>query len=101
MLQQVTDDQRAWRLGRVVTVVDRDPSSAADLDDLRRGRRARHRRERMRAGTAHVEDVLARPGRHRQVRDDLQARPDAALGALLGDNETTRQPAPPPGARPR
>ena len=36
ILPQVKDDLRAWRLGRVVTVVDRGFSSAANLDYLRR-----------------------------------------------------------------
>ncbi len=36
VLPQVKDDLRAWRLGRVVTVVDRGFSFAANLDCLRR-----------------------------------------------------------------
>ena len=44
VLPQVQDDLRDWRLGRVVTVVDRGFSSAENLAYLRRGRRALHRR---------------------------------------------------------
>jgi hypothetical protein len=74
VLPQVKDDLRAWRLGRVVTVVDRGFSSAANLDYLRRAGGHFIAGERMRAGTAHVEEVLARQGRYRAVRDNLRVK---------------------------
>ncbi|WP_222272599.1 IS1634 family transposase [Modestobacter marinus] len=74
VLPQVKDDLRAWRLGRVVTVVDRGFSSAANLDYLRRAGGHFIAGERMRAGTPHVEEVLARQGRYRQVRDNLRVK---------------------------
>jgi hypothetical protein len=74
VLPQVKDDLRAWRLGRVVTVVDRGFSSAANLDYLRRAGGHFIAGERMRAATAHVEEVLARQGRYRQVRDNLRVK---------------------------
>src|SRR4051812_11773582 len=74
VLPQVKDDLRAWRLGRVVTVVDRGFSSAANLDYLRRAGGHFIAGERMRAGTPHVEEVLARQGRYRTVRDNLRVK---------------------------
>jgi hypothetical protein len=74
VLPQVKDDLRAWRLGRVVTVVDRGFSSAANLDYLRRAGGHFIAGERMRAGTPHVEEVLARQGRYREVRDNLRVK---------------------------
>ena len=74
VLPQVKDDLRAWRLGRVVTVVDRGFSSAANLDYLRRAGGHFIAGERMRAGTPHVEQVLARQGRYRAVRDNLRVK---------------------------
>ncbi len=74
LLPQVKDDLRAWRLGRVVTVVDRGFNSAANLDYLRRAGGHFIAGERMRAGTGHVEQVLARQGRYRQVRDNLRVK---------------------------
>uniref|UniRef100_UPI001C9473E5 IS1634 family transposase n=1 Tax=Modestobacter marinus TaxID=477641 RepID=UPI001C9473E5 len=74
ILPQVKDDLRAWRLGRVVTVVDRGFSSAANLDYLRRAGGHFIAGERMRAGTPHVEQVLARQGRYRTVRDNLRVK---------------------------
>jgi hypothetical protein len=74
VLPQVKDDLRAWRLGRVVTVVDRGFSSAANLDYLRRAGGHFIAGERLRAGTPHVAQVLARQGRYRQVRDNLRVK---------------------------
>jgi DDE family transposase len=74
VLPQVKDDLRAWRLGRVITVVDRGFSSAANLDYLRRAGGHFIAGERMRAGTPHVEEVLARQGRYRAVRDNLRVK---------------------------
>jgi hypothetical protein len=74
LLPQVKDDLRAWRLGRVVTVVDRGFSSAANLDYLRRAGGHFIAGERMRAGTGPVEQVLARQGRYRAVRDNLRVK---------------------------
>ena len=74
VLPQVKDDLRAWRLGRVVVVVDRGFSSAANLDYLRRAGGHVIAGERMRAGTGHVEEVLARQGRYRAVRDNLRVK---------------------------
>jgi hypothetical protein len=74
VLPQVKDDLRAWRLGRVVTVVDRGFSSAANLDYLRRAGGHFIAGERMRAGTPHVEQVLARQGRYQAVRDNLRVK---------------------------
>jgi hypothetical protein len=74
VLPQVKNDLRTWRLGRVVTVVDRGFSSAANLGYLRRAGGHFIAGERMRAGTPHVEEVLARQGRYRTVRDNLRVK---------------------------
>jgi Transposase DDE domain len=72
ILPQVQDDLRAWRLGRVVAVVDRGFSSTANLAWLRRAGGQVIAGERLRAGTPHGEEVLARQGRYRTVRDNLR-----------------------------
>ncbi|RFU18762.1 IS1634 family transposase [Geodermatophilus marinus] len=97
VLPQVKDDLRAWRLGRVVTVVDRGFSSAANLDYLRRAGGHFIAGERMRAGTPHVEEVLARQGRYRQVRDNLRVKevrlesaPDLRWVLCANPDEATR-----------
>src|SRR4051794_24685885 len=105
VLPQVKDDLRAWRLGRVVVVVDRGFSSAANLDYLRRAGGHFIAGERMRAGTPHVEEVLARQGRYRPVRDNLRIKevrldsaPDLRWGLCSKPHEADRAPAPRGGA---
>lgn len=74
VLPQVRDGLRGWRLGRVVTVVDRGFSSAANLDYLTRGGGHYIAGERLRDSSPHVEQVLARQGRYQQVRDNLRVK---------------------------
>jgi hypothetical protein len=100
VLPQVKDDLRAWRLGRVVTVVDRGFTSAANLDYLRRAGGHFIAGERMRAGTPHVEEVLARQGRYRVVRDNLRVKevrlehaPDLRWVLCSNPDEADRQAA--------
>lgn len=74
VLPEVRDGLRGWRLGRVVTVIDRGFSSAANLDYLTRGGGHYIAGERLRDTSPHVEQVLARQGRYQQVRDNLRVK---------------------------
>ncbi|NLT56444.1 MAG: IS1634 family transposase [Actinomycetales bacterium] len=74
VLAQVKDDLRDWKLGRVITVVDRGFSSADNLAYLRRAGGHYIAGMRMRDGNALVEAVLARQGRYRSVRDNLRVK---------------------------
>jgi len=74
ILPEVKDGLRGWRLGRVVTVVDRGFSSDANLDYLRRAGGHWIAGEKMRDGSADAHAVLARPGRYRSVRDNLRVK---------------------------
>lgn len=74
VLPQVKDDLRGWRLGRVVTVVDRGFSSKDNLDYLRRAGGHWIAGERMRDGTAEHDAALSRQGRYQQVRDNLRVK---------------------------
>jgi transposase len=74
ILPEVKDGLRGWRLGRVVTVVDRGFSSAANLDYLRRAGGHWIAGEKMRDGTPDVEAVLSRQGRYQSVRDNLRVK---------------------------
>jgi hypothetical protein len=83
ILPTVKDDLRGWRLGRVVTVVDRGFSSAANLDYLQRAGGHYIAGERMRDGNPLAQAALARQGRYQSVRDNLrvkEVRLDAAPG---------------------
>ncbi len=74
VLPEVKDGLRGWRLGRVVTVVDRGFSSAANLDYLRRAGGHWIAGERMRDGNPAAQAALSRPGRYRAVRDNLRVK---------------------------
>jgi hypothetical protein len=74
VLPQVKDDLRGWRLGRVVTVVDRGFSSKENLDYLRRAGGHWIAGERMRDGAADHDAALSRQGRYQQVRDNLRVK---------------------------
>jgi hypothetical protein len=74
VLAQVRDDLRGWKLGRVITVVDRGFCSAENLAWLRRGGGHYIAGMRMRDGNKLVEAALARQGRYQQVRDNLRVK---------------------------
>ena len=74
VLPQVKDDLRDWRLGRIVTVIDRGFSSEANLAYLKRAGGHYIAGERMRDGSPLVEAALARQGRYSQVRDNLRVK---------------------------
>src|SRR5436190_6398732 len=74
LLAEVKDDLRAWKLGRVITVVDRGFSSADNLAYPRRAGGHYVAGMRMRDGNAMVEAALARQGRYQQVRDNLRVK---------------------------
>lgn len=74
VLPEVKDGLRGWRLGRVVTVVDRGFSSDANLDYLRRAGGHWIAGERMRDGSKDALEALARAGRYQTVRDNLRVK---------------------------
>jgi IS4 transposase len=80
VLKQVKDDLRGWRLGRVVTVVDRGFASDDNLAYLTRAGGHWIAGERLRDGTADVGQVLARQGRYQRVRDNLRVK-EVRLGS--------------------
>src|SRR6266508_1327875 len=74
LLAEVKDDLRAWKLGRVITVVDRGFSAADNLAYLRRAGGHYIAGMRMRDGNPLVEAALSRQGRYQQVRDNLRVK---------------------------
>lgn len=86
VLGEVKDDLRGWRLGRVVTVVDRGFSSDANLAYLTRSGGHWIAGERMRDGSADAAAALARQGRYQTVRDNLRVKE-----VRIGDGEAARR----------
>jgi hypothetical protein len=74
VIKQVKDDLRGWRLGRVITVVDRGFASDDNLAYLTRAGGHWIAGERLRDGTADVAQVLSRQGRYQSVRDNLRVK---------------------------
>ncbi|MBA3574530.1 MAG: IS1634 family transposase [Pseudonocardiales bacterium] len=74
ILPEVKDGLRGWRLGRVVTVVDRGFSSRDNLAYLQRAGGHYIAGERMRDGNAHAHEALSRQGRYQSVRDNLRVK---------------------------
>jgi len=74
ILPEVKDGLRGWRLGRVVTVVDRGFSSRDNLAYLQRAGGHYIAGERMRDGNVHAHEALSRQGRYQQVRDNLRVK---------------------------
>ncbi len=74
ILPEVRDGLRGWRLGRVVTVVDRGFSSRENLAYLRRAGGHYIAGERMRDGNAQSHEALSRQGRYQSVRDNLRVK---------------------------
>lgn len=74
ILPEVKDGLRGWRLGRVVTVVDRGFSSRENLAYLQRAGGHYIAGERMRDGNPHAAEVLSRQGRYQSVRDNLRVK---------------------------
>lgn len=74
ILPEVKDGLRGWRLGRVVTVVDRGFSSDANLEYLRRAGGHWIAGEKMRDGSPDAQAALSRQGRYQSVRDNLRVK---------------------------
>src|SRR3954465_10570459 len=74
VITQVKDDLRGWRLGRVVTVVDRGFSSDENLRYLTRAGGHWIAGGRMRGGSPHAQAALARQGRYQTVRENLRVK---------------------------
>jgi transposase len=74
VIEQVKDDLRSWRLGRVVTVADSGFSSEANLAYLRRAGGHYITGVKMRQTSGVASQALARQGRYQQVRDNLRVK---------------------------
>ncbi len=83
VLPEVRDGMRDWKLGRVVTVVDRGFSSNANLDYLRRGGGHWIAGERMRDHAGDAAQALSRQGRFTVVNEHLHVK-EAKLESTPG-----------------
>jgi transposase len=80
VIEQVKRDLSGWRLGRVVTVIDRGFVSEENLRILQRQGGHYIAGERLRGGRPEIEAALARAGRYRRVREDIEIK-EIVVGA--------------------
>ncbi len=73
LIRKVKDDLRAWKLHRVLWVVDTGFASEENRRYLQRAGGHYIVGEKLRAGHANLE-ALARPGRYRTIRDNLEVK---------------------------
>src|SRR3954463_10281517 len=86
VIGEVKDDLRGWRLGRVVTVVDRGFSSDENLRYLTRAGGHWIAGERMRDGSPDARQALSRQGRYQSVRDNLRVKE-----VRIGDGDAAKR----------
>lgn len=86
VVAQVKKDLVGWKLGRIITVVDRGFVSEDNLRELQRAGGHYIAGERMRSGKPAVEEALSRPGRYQAVRDNLEVKE-----IVVGDGEARKR----------
>jgi transposase len=74
VVPEVKKDLVGWKLGRVITVVDRGFVSEDNLRELQRSGGHYIAGERLRSGKAGVEAALERPGRYQKVREGVEVK---------------------------
>jgi len=82
VVQQVKNDLVGWKLGRVLTVVDRGFSSEDNLKYLQRAGGHYIAGEKLRSGKDKTEQALSHPGRFKKVKDNLEIKE-----IIVGDGE--------------
>jgi len=82
VVEEVKKDLMGWKLGRVITVVDRGFSSEDNLRYLQRGGGHYIAGEKMRNGKETVEEALNRAGRYKTIKDNLEVKE-----IVIGDGE--------------
>ena len=74
VIPEVKRDLIGWKLGRVISVIDRGFSSEENLRILQRAGGHYIAGERLSAGKPVVEKALAHPGRFRRIRENLEVK---------------------------
>lgn len=85
LVRKVKDDLRAWKISRVVWVVDRGFASDENRRYLQRGGGHYIMGEKLRRVSDNL-DALSRPGRYAKIKDNLQIKE-----VWVGDGETRRR----------
>ena len=82
VVSQVKKDLTNWKLGRVITVLDRGFSSKENLKELQKAGGHYIVGDKMRSGKPEVNEAMKRPGRYHEIRENLRAKE-----IVVGDGE--------------
>lgn len=85
-IAEVKTSLAGWKLNRVLWAVDRGMVSEKNLRELQKGGAHYVAGKKMRAGEPSVEEALARPGRFKRVRDNLEVKE-----VVVGEGERQRR----------
>ncbi len=85
-VKQVKEDLIGWKLGRVVTVLDRGFMSEANLRELQKAGGHYIIGEKMQAGKPMVEEALSRAGRYQTVTHNVEVKE-----LVVGDGEARKR----------
>lgn len=86
VVEEVKRDLVGWKLGRVISVMDRGFSSEENLRTLQRAGGHYIVGEKMRSGKPETEEALSKGGRYHRIRDNLQVKE-----ILIGEGEGRRR----------
>ncbi|CAM3876787.1 IS1634 family transposase [Marinicrinis lubricantis] len=86
VVDEVKKDLVGWRLGRVISVMDRGFSSEDNLRTLQRTGGHYIVGEKMHSGKETTEEAMSRKGRYHHVRDNLQVK-----DIIVGDGEARKR----------
>lgn len=85
-VKQVKEDLIGWKLGRVITVLDRGFMSEANLRELQKAGGHYIIGEKMQAGKPMVEEALSRAGRYQSVTHNVEVKE-----LVVGDGEARKR----------
>jgi hypothetical protein len=86
VIPEVKRDLVGWKLGRVITVIDRGFTSEDNLRTLQRAGGHYIAGEKLRSGQADIEQALARAGRYKSLRDNVEIKE-----IVVGEGEARRR----------
>jgi transposase len=86
VVEEVKKDLVGWKLGRVISVLDRGFASSENLRTLQRTGGHYIVGEKLRSGKAETEAALCRGGRYRQVRENLKIKE-----VIVGEGEMRKR----------
>jgi hypothetical protein len=86
VIKQVKKDLNGWKLGRVITVVNRGFVSETNLTTLQQAGGGYIAGEKLRAGKPAVEEALSRAGRYQEINENLHVKE-----VIIGSGETRKR----------